>query len=148
MMSDFGSRPNDVIELRSISHKVWMKSWSYITFWSDFRYHLYINYQKNVLSPSSNTFTLVSNTLLINLNWVDRCLLTRDNAQLGKHKEMNKVKTHLANQNVFSSSLFKLYRFCRFQLLLDNAHFFVLPKVNFVFSGPHLLGFKVCELKF
>jgi hypothetical protein len=27
-------------------------------------------------------------------------------------------------------------------------HFFVnLPKVDFVFSGPHLLGFKVCELK-
>ena len=47
----------------------------------------------------------------------------------------------------FSSSLFNLYRFCRFQLLLDNAHFFVLPKVDFVFSGPHLLGFKVCELK-
>ena len=47
----------------------------------------------------------------------------------------------------FSSSLFNLYRFCRFQLLLDSAHFFVLPKVDFVFSGPHLLGFKVCELK-
>ena len=66
----------------------------------------------------------------------------RDNAQLGKHKEMNKVQTHLADQKVFSSSLFNLYRFCRFQLLLDNAHFFVLPKVDFVFSGPHLLGFK------
>jgi len=26
-------------------------------------------------APSSNTFTLVSNTLLINLNWVDRCFL-------------------------------------------------------------------------
>jgi hypothetical protein len=34
-----------------------------------------------------------------------------------------------------------------FQLLLDNAHFFVSPKVDFVFSGPHPLGFKVCELK-
>jgi len=30
-----------------------------------------------------------------------------------------------------------------FQLLLDNAHFLVSPKVDFVFS----LGFKVCELK-
>jgi hypothetical protein len=32
-------------------------------------------------------------------------------------------------------------------LLPDNAHFFVSPKVDFVFSGPHPLGFKVCELK-
>jgi hypothetical protein len=32
-------------------------------------------------------------------------------------------------------------------LLLDNAHFFVSTKVDFVFSAPHPLGFKVCELK-
>jgi hypothetical protein len=80
---------------------------------------------------------------------VDRCFFARDNAQLGKHKEMNKVQTiNLVDQNSFSSSLFNLYRFCRFQYLLpDNAHFFVSPKVDFVFSGPHPLGFKVCELK-
>ena len=32
-------------------------------------------------------------------------------------------------------------------MLLNNTHFFVLPKVDFVISGPHLLGFKVCESK-
>jgi len=30
-----------------------------------------------------------------------------------------------------------------FQSLLKNAQVFVSPKVDFVFSGPHPLGFKV-----
>ena len=62
-------------------------------------------------------------------------------------KTNKQTMRNLVDQNGLSSSFFNLYRFGWFQLLLDNAHFFVLPKVVFVFSGPHLLGFEVSELK-
>ena len=138
-------RDPTMIELGSTSHNEWYLDLT-SRFWSDFV--IICTSTTKERAPSSSTFTLVFNTLLIDLNWVNRCFL---------QGRMRNLATNTKKWIKYRRILWIRIGFCRpsstytdfgwFQSLLKNAHVFVSPKVDFVFSGPHPLGFKVCELK-